>query len=122
MKLLIDNALSPRLSELLAVSGHDVVHVRDRGLHAAADTSVFETAASEDRILISADTDFGALLAVRREVKPSFILLRNTTGLDVYKVATTITDILNRFEQDLTSGCVITVTDERIRVRSLPIG
>ena len=35
MKLLLDNNLSPQLVALLAVQGHEVEHVRDRGTHAA---------------------------------------------------------------------------------------
>ena len=46
MKLLVDNALSPVLAELLRQAGHEAVHVRDIGLHHAADEDIFERAAS----------------------------------------------------------------------------
>ena len=42
MKLLVDNALSPVLTELLRQAGHEAVHVRDIGLHHAADEDIFE--------------------------------------------------------------------------------
>jgi predicted nuclease of predicted toxin-antitoxin system len=63
MRLLLDENLSPAVSGFLVEAGHDVVHVRDRGLTSARDDVVLAVAATEERVLISADTDFGTLLA-----------------------------------------------------------
>jgi predicted nuclease of predicted toxin-antitoxin system len=46
------------VAEQLAAAGHDAVHVRQYSLHAASDAEIFDRAAVEDRIVISADTDF----------------------------------------------------------------
>ena len=80
MRFLIDNNLSPLLAERLKAAGHDVVHVRDIGLQASTDSVVLERARAEDRVLISADTDFGSLLARSHAPNPSVVLIRRLIG------------------------------------------
>jgi predicted nuclease of predicted toxin-antitoxin system len=76
MKFLIDNALSPALAALLEQAGHDAIHVRSIGLQHADDDVIFERAALEHRVVVSADADFGTLLAVRSSRQQSVIQFR----------------------------------------------
>jgi predicted nuclease of predicted toxin-antitoxin system len=57
LNFLVDNALSPVVAEELRKAGHEAMHVRDRGMQAETDEEIFELASSEDRVLVSADTD-----------------------------------------------------------------
>lgn len=121
MKLLIDNALSRHVAGALRQAGHDAVHVRDYGMGAAGDAEIVARAAVEDRIIVSADTDFGTLLALGGARKPSVILFRREANLlpDV-QVALLVAN-LPRIADELDQGAVVIVEQSRLRVRSLPI-
>ncbi len=121
MRFLLDNNLSPRLALLLADAGHDVVHVRDVGLAQALDELVLARAEAEDRILVSADTDFGTLLARSNRGRPSFMLIRRAAGRRVEQQAQLIVGSLEDVEPDLIAGAIVVLGERTLRVRRLPL-
>ena len=122
MKFLVDNAFSPAVAEGLRQAGHDAAHVRDYGMAAEDDAVIFGHAAKEGRILISADTDFGTILALRKTPKPSVILLRLSAQRHPDHQTRLLLARLSDLSVDLDRGCVAVFEDTRIRMRPLPIG
>jgi len=121
LRLLVDNALSPRLAEGLRAAGHDAVHVRDLGLHAAPDQEIFDLAASEDRVVVSEDTDFGTLLSLRDSSRPSVILFRHMPDRSASGLLSILLRNIATVEVDLESGAMVVIEPGRIRVRRLPM-
>jgi len=120
MKFLVDNALSPRVADVLNEAGHDAVHVRSRGLHAATDPYLFQLAAAEGRTILSADTDFGALLAFRRETKPSVVLFRGRAPRRPDRQAVLLLANLPIIGAELDRGAIVTIYETRLRIRLTP--
>jgi predicted nuclease of predicted toxin-antitoxin system len=121
VRFLLDNNLSQRLADGLRGAGHDVVHVRDVGLAAAEDEMVLACACDNDRILVSADTDFGGILARSGAARPSLILFRRDTGRRPATQVALLTANLEQIAAALKSGSVVVLTDRLVRIRALPL-
>ncbi len=121
MRFLVDNNLSPVVATGLRAHGHNAEHVRDYGLAAAPDEVVLERARQEQRVLISADTDFGTLLASSGADEPSVLLVRRISGRRATQIVAILVANLDAIADDLASGAVVVVGEDWLRVRPLPI-
>lgn len=109
------------VGEELNAAGHDAVHVRELDMQAATDDEIFDRAAEDDRVVVSADTDFGTLLAMRKQISPSVILFRHGSQHRPADQAELLKSNLPQLEQALTDGCIVVIEPDRVRVRSLPV-
>lgn len=121
MRFLIDNALSPVVAAGLRQADHDAIHVRDLGLAAADDETIFEHADRDQRVIISADTDFGTILAIRNVARPSVILFRGATPRNPIGQVKLLLANLREIAPSVERGAVVVLEPQRIRIRTLPM-
>ena len=121
MNFLVDHSLSPAVAEKLRQAGHDSVHVRRYGIHKADDEVLFDRAAQEVRVLVSADTDFATILATRQTTKPSVILFRRETHRRPDAQARLLLANLPTISDLLDHGAIIIFEENRLLSRAAPL-
>jgi len=112
MRFLIDRCAGRRLAEWLRDHGHDVVEARQLGPD-PGDLALLERAAREQRILVTIDTDFGALVFAGDVPHCGLVRLPD---VPTEKRLTLFKELLARYASDLATGAVVTIRGNRIRV------
>jgi len=119
-QLLLDQGLPRSAAQLLRGLGIDAVHVGEINAATATDMEILELARRQQRIVVTLDADFHALLALAGESSPSVIRFR-LQGLHSEALVVIIQKVLARCSEDLIQGALVTVTETRIRIRRLPL-
>ena len=120
MRFLVDMPISPRTVSYLRQLGYEAMRADELGMERVKDEQLLQYAAEQDMAIITMDLDFGGLLALSGMTKPSVITfrLRNPDANHINKMSE---DMLPRLLNELKAGAIITVEEERVRVRRLPV-
>ena len=120
MRLLLDQGLPRSSAEILRNKGWDIQHTGEIGMSRATDRKILEYARDEQRIVITLDSDFHAILAVENLDSPSVVRIRQE-GLRGPELAELVEKIWSRIGQQLENGAMATITEKAIRIRKIPL-
>lgn len=120
MKFLVDMNLSPKWCALLQAEGWDSVHWSDVGSASAPDHVIMQRALNEDRVVLTHDLDFGAMLAATQANGPSVVQVR-TQDVRPQTLAPLLLPLLRQCQNALEAGALLILDEARSRVRLLPL-
>jgi predicted nuclease of predicted toxin-antitoxin system len=104
----------------LRAEGHDAAHLREQGLHRMPDKEIFQKAATEERMVLTFDLDFGEIVALSAQ-KPASVILFRLRNTHTPHVVDRLRVALAESKKALEAGAVIIVEEARLRTRRLPI-
>jgi predicted nuclease of predicted toxin-antitoxin system len=120
MKFLADMGISSDTVSFLRQLDHTAVHFHEEGLHRLSDSDILLKAQAEGSVLLTHDLDFGGLMAAGGQTLPTVIIFR-LKDMRPDNVNWYLREILGKHSQDLESGAMLSISENLIRVRHLPI-
>ncbi len=121
LEFLVNMNISPLTVKQLKKSGWNVVRISDVMDRGSKDIDVLLYAQKQNKVVITQDLDFSAILAIRGYAKPSLINLRlENPRPDL--VSSRIFEVVSTMERELEEGAVVTIDETSARYRNLPIG
>jgi predicted nuclease of predicted toxin-antitoxin system len=86
----------------------------------ASDEAILQLAMDKQASLATLDADFHQLLAVTGRSSPSVIRVR-IQGLDAAGMSALLQDVISRIRNEMEKGVAVSVLEDRIRIRQLPL-
>lgn len=120
MKFLLDENLSASFASMLKKKGYEARHVSEVGLESTEDDDIVSFAKDSGEIIVTYDLDFSRIISSLTLQSPSLITLR-VTKLNGNIFLRIFQEVISTCRSDLEKGAMITVDDDRIRVRKLPV-
>ena len=120
MKVLVDMNLSPGWVSFLAEGGFEAVHWSDIGSGSAPDSELMQWAAQRGYVVLTADLDFGAILAATEGRRPSVVQVRSDIPTP-RAIGGAVIAAIRQARQELLDGALVSVDATRARLRILPL-
>jgi predicted nuclease of predicted toxin-antitoxin system len=113
--------ISPITVGALTEAGWNTVRVSTPLAANSSDEAILSYAAEEGRVVCTQDLDFSDLLALTGRDRPSLVTVRMSNPVpDI--VTSRLLEVLPIVADDLEQGSTVTIEEEAVRVRTLPIG
>lgn len=116
MKFFADENMPREIIEWLRMSGHDVIYAAETD-PGVADTAWLNFAERDERILLTADKDFGELI-FRDKMNTHGVILLRLFHLTVQDVLARVQSVWSVIESRL-QGHFVVVTERRVRSRRI---
>lgn len=113
MRILLDSCVWGKAAQELRSAGHDVEWVGDWD-EDPGDLMILSYANEQERILVTLDKDFGELAIVQQMPHRGIIRLANIAAR---KQAQTILKLIELHSLMLNKGAILTVDQNRLRIR-----
>ena len=112
--------ISPLTVEALRKEGWSIIRVSEVLDRKSKDIDILDYARIHNKIIITQDLDFSALLAIGGYAKPSVVNLRLENASPEF-VTKRIAEVLPAIEEELKRGAVVSVDEVSARYQNLPI-
>ncbi len=120
MKIVIDMNLGLDWAAFLEGAGHEAVHWSAIGRQDDDDADIMRWAAANQHAVLTADLDFGTLLAASQAPWPSIIQLRALKTPPSHS-GPLVLEALSQARYDIEAGALVTIQVNSFRIRPLPI-
>jgi len=116
VRILVDRCVGRRTAEWLRDHGHDVLEARLLGPD-PGDRALLEIAESDERVLVTIDTDFGELIYLHDVPHAGLVRLPDVPAEQRIAI---MSEVVERHGRTLEGRAIVTIRGGRIRISQPP--